>query len=192
MWISPCRYQSINLHHPNTHDFHYTKVLYNNETYIIFFRHRSRTPFKKSECEEIRRIASKFNSIPCHRPCLQGIHQSLVDSPHKEAIMQFFITLGTSQRPSYIQWEYLHPERGCTYHPSPPGHNGRRFANNIFKCIFMNEMFWLSIRISLKFVTKGPFGNKPALVQVVAWRGTGGMPLPEPMVTQFSDAYMRH
>ena len=53
-------------------------------------------------------------------------------------------------------------------------------------------MFWLSIRISLKFVTKGPFDNKPALVQVVAWRGTGGMPLPEPMMTQFSDAYMRH
>ena len=48
------------------------------------------------------------------------------------------------------------------------------------------------IRISLKFVPKGPIDNKSALVQVMAWRRTGDKPLPEPILTQFTDAYMRH
>ena len=61
-------------------------------------------------------------------------------------------------------------------------------ADNIFKYIFLNEI----VRISLKFVPKGPIDNKSALVQVMAWRRTGDKPLPEPMLTQFTDAYMRH
>ena len=37
-----------------------------------------------------------------------------------------------------------------------------------------------------------PIDNKQALVQVMAWRRTDNMPLPEPVLTQFTDAYMRH
>ena len=48
------------------------------------------------------------------------------------------------------------------------------------------------IRISLRFVPKGPIDNKPALVQVMAWHIIGDKPLPEPMLTQFTDAYMRN
>ena len=55
----------------------------------------------------------------------------------------------------------------------PPRQNGRHFADNIFKCIFMNEKFCILIRISLKFVPKGLIDNKSALVQVMAWRRTG-------------------
>ena len=42
----------------------------------------------------------------------------------------------------------------------------------------------ISIQISLKVIPKGPFDNKSALVQVIAWRHTGNKPLPEPMLTQ--------
>ena len=73
---------------------------------------------------------------------------------------------------------------------SPPGQNGRHFADNLFKCIFVNEKFCISIRISLKFVPKGPINNKSALVQVMAWRQTSDKPLPEPMMTQFTDAFI--
>ena len=73
-----------------------------------------------------------------------------------------------------------------------PGQNGCRFTDNIFKCIFMNENFCISIRISPKFAPKGPIDKKSALVQVMAWRRTGDKPLPEPMLTQFTDAYMWH
>ena len=43
----------------------------------------------------------------------------------------------------------------------------------IFKCIFLNEDVWISIKISLKFVPKGPINNIPALVQIMAWRQPG-------------------
>ena len=55
------------------------------------------------------------------------------------------------------------------------------FADNIFKCIFMNEMFCISIQISLKFVLKGPIDNNTALVQIMAWCRKGDKPLSEPI-----------
>ena len=46
--------------------------------------------------------------------------------------------------------------------------NGRHFADSIFKCIFLNENIWIPIKISLKFIPKGPINNIPALVQIMA------------------------
>ena len=60
--------------------------------------------------------------------------------------------------------------------------NGRHFADDIFKCIFLNENAWILIKISLKFVPKGPINNIPALVQIMAWRRLGDKPLSEPIV----------
>ena len=48
------------------------------------------------------------------------------------------------------------------------------------------------IRISLNLVLKGLIDNKSALVQEMAWRQTGDKPIPEPMMTQFTDTYMRY
>ena len=45
-------------------------------------------------------------------------------------------------------------------------------ADDIFKCIFLNEKFCIVIRISLKFVPNGPIDNEWALVQIMAWRFT--------------------
>ena len=44
---------------------------------------------------------------------------------------------------------------------SPPGQNGRHFADDVSICIFMNEKLCIWIRISLKFAPKGSIGNKP-------------------------------
>ena len=63
-----------------------------------------------------------------------------------------------------------------------PRQNGRHFADNIFKCIFLNENVWIPIKISLKFVPKGPVNNIPALVQIMAWRRPGDKSLSEPMM----------
>ena len=41
----------------------------------------------------------------------------------------------------------------------------------------------------MKFASMCPIENSPALVQVMAWRRTGDKPLPEPTLTQFTDAY---
>ena len=64
-------------------------------------------------------------------------------------------------------------------------------ADDIFKCIFMNEKLRILIRISLKFVPKGPIDNKSALVWVMVWHWTGDEPLSEPVLDEFTDAYMR-
>ena len=63
-----------------------------------------------------------------------------------------------------------------------PRHNGCRFTDDTFKCIFLNENAQISIKISLKFVPKGPINNIPALVQIMAWRRSGDKPLSEPMM----------
>ena len=60
--------------------------------------------------------------------------------------------------------------------------NGRHFPDDIFKCIFVNENVWISFKISLKFVPKGPINNIPSLVQIMAWRRPGDKPLSEPMM----------
>ena len=55
-----------------------------------------------------------------------------------------------------------------------------------------NEKFCTLIKMSLKFVPKGPTDNNPALVYNMAWRRIGNKTLSEPMLTKFADAYMRH
>ena len=68
-----------------------------------------------------------------------------------------------------------------------PGQNGRHFADDTFKTIFLNGNIRISINISLKFVPKVPINNIPALVQptrrqAIIWTNDG----------LFTDAYMRH
>ena len=63
-----------------------------------------------------------------------------------------------------------------------PRQHGHHFAYDSFKRIFLNENFGILIKISLKFVHKGPINNIPALVQIMAWRRPGDKPLSEPMV----------
>ena len=63
-----------------------------------------------------------------------------------------------------------------------PRQNGRHFADYIFKCIFFNENASIAIKISQKFVRKGPINNIPALVQIMAWRRPGDKPSSEPMM----------
>ena len=51
-----------------------------------------------------------------------------------------------------------------TFNTLKPWQNGRHLPDDIFKCIFLNENVLITIKISLKFVPKGPINNIPALV----------------------------
>ena len=51
-------------------------------------------------------------------------------------------------------------EENTTINSSAHGQNGRHFAD----AIFVNEKFPILIKISLKFVPKGPIDNNPAVV----------------------------
>ena len=61
---------------------------------------------------------------------------------------------------------------------------GRHFADDTFKCIFLNEDIRISFKISLKFVPQGPINNIAALVQIMAWRRLGDKPLSETMLVR--------
>ena len=71
---------------------------------------------------------------------------------------------------------------GSTFNILRPRQYGRHFADDIFKCISLNENVWIPVEISLKYVPKGPINNIPALVQIMAWRRSGENPLSEPMM----------
>ena len=101
------------------------------------------------------------------------------------------------------------------FNPMRPRQNGGHFADDILKCIFLNENAWIAIKISPKFVHEGsinnipalvqimcpihniptlvqimgPVNNTPALVQIMAWRRPSDKPLSEQMLT---DAYLCH
>ena len=59
-------------------------------------------------------------------------------------------------------------------------------------CIILNENLWISIKIALKFIPKGPVNDITALFQIMAWYLPGGKPLPKPMTVYSTDAYIRH
>ena len=51
--------------------------------------------------------------------------------------------------------------------------NGHHFPDDIFKCIFLNENIWISIKISLKFVPKGPVNNVPPSDEIMVLHPPG-------------------
>ena len=67
-----------------------------------------------------------------------------------------------------------------------------QIAVDIFKCIFLNILFLIKAKFHLSLFLRGPIDNKSSFVQVMAWPRTGDRPLPEPMMTQSTNAYMQH
>ena len=62
-------------------------------------------------------------------------------------------------------WNNFHFSHGPVIITSRPRENDRHFPDDILKCIFLNEKVWIFIKISLKFVPKGPINNILVLVQ---------------------------
>ena len=67
----------------------------------------------------------------------------------------------------------------CKDNSLRPRRNRHHVADDSFICIFLNETLSISIRISPKFIPKGPSNNIPALVQMMDWRRLGDQPLTE-------------
>ena len=65
-----------------------------------------------------------------------------------------------------------------------PRQNGRHFADNILKCVFLKENIWMLLKISLKFVPEVRINNIPVLVKIMAWCRPGDKPLSEPMMVR--------
>ena len=90
-----------------------------------------------------------------------------------------------------VSIRYTFPGSGTHVNSLRPRQNGRHVADDILKCIFLNENIWILTKISVNYVPYGLIDNMAALVQIVAWRRPGDKPLSEPMMGKFGDAYMR-
>ena len=53
-----------------------------------------------------------------------------------------------------------------------PDQNGCHFADDIFKCIFLNENYCILLLISLEFVHRGSTGNISVLILEIHWHIT--------------------
>ena len=94
------------------------------------------------------------------------IMESVIDSQNLIIVSWVFSWLYSIY--VYIKWISL-----SFVNTLRPRHNGLHLPDDILKCIFLNEIVSISIKISLKFVPKGPIDNIPILVQIMAWRRTG-------------------
>ena len=72
-----------------------------------------------------------------------------------------------------------------------PGKVAATWADNIFKCISLNDNVWTLNKISLSRAS-GLSDNMAALVPIMAWCWTGAKPLSEAMLVCCTDAYMRY
>ena len=113
-----------------------------------------------------------------------GIHRWPVNSPHKRPVTRKMFPFDDV----IMRCNPLNPGR---FNASPPGQNGRHFADDIFRCIFVMEKFCILSKISLKFAPWVPIDNNLVLVYIMSWRQID-KPLSEPVLTRFTDAYMRY
>ena len=127
---------------------------------------------------------------------VRGIHRGPVNSPHKLPVMRkmfpfddvimkphhisqcFYIAASdTTSYQSYVKYHFVLciSYRKLVVNTLWPRQNGRHFADNIFKRIFVIGNVWISLKISMKFVPN---------VQIMSWRRPGDWPLSEPMIVR--------
>ena len=88
---------------------------------------------------------------------------------------------------------YMRHSTSFIYPPPPPPTKWPPLCQTtIPNAFFLNENDIIPVYILLKFVPRSPIDNRPALIQIMAWHRTGYKPLFELMLTQVTDAYMRH
>ena len=97
----------------------------------------------------------------------------------KKFIIAFYLHTGFQLTMNWRQCFVSSPEPINTLRPRQ---NGRHFADDTLKRIFVNENVSLSIKISLKFVPLGQINSIPTLVLIMAWRRPGDKPFSEPMI----------
>ena len=129
----------------------------------------------------------KWKQFPRNWPFVRRIHRSPVNSPHKGqwrgALMFSLIYARIHDWANNREAGDLRRHRAhydviiMTYwrllNTLWPRQNDRQCPHDNFKCIFVNENKWILIKISLRFVSKSPMNNIPALVHIMAWRRPG-------------------
>ena len=125
------------------------------------------------------KINMKINHLKCHQN-LPGANELT-----QEALKSYLLLVfqHVQIRPDCHLWSHEYQPGPITlpvwFNTLRPRQNGRHFPDAIFQCIFLNENVWILIKISLKFVPKGPINKIPALLQIMSWPWPGNKPLSE-------------
>ena len=132
--------------------------------------------FLKLNCSEFIRLRKMKTPMPITKSFRRG-----PNILHQKSYTQFIMDIGGDLLKCIDgrQWNF---QICSALNSLRPRQNGRHFADDILKCIFLNENLWIPIKISLKFIPKGPIDNILALVQIMAWRRLGDKPLSEPVM----------
>ena len=115
-----------------------------------------------------------------HNVCCQNSHRLLRQTRAAVTIsstVSFYSQFWDN--PSSLYWT-----QRFAFNTLRPRQNGRHFAEDTPKRIFLNGNVRILIEISLMLVPKGPINNTPALVLIMAWHRTGDKPLSEPMMVR--------
>ena len=131
-------------------------------------------------------IPHRQTYFPKHVHCcmfLAFTREALNSSPNRSHVTMDFICTGINNYGfTFAEYSFLSNETVHCLHTMRPRQNGRHFSDYLFKCIFLNDRLWISIKIPLKLVSKGPVDNIPTLVLITAWCRPGGKPLSEPTI----------
>ena len=131
---------------------------------------------------------SRVNNRKCLKSFVIPFSTESVSSHHRTCSCQLYIVCWWSNSiPLYLRSQYIIWMIETLRHLQ----NCRHFIDDI-QYIFLKGDVFILMRISLRFVPRSLMPNNVALVQVMPWHRTGHKPLPEPMMTQLTDEYMRH
>ena len=110
-------------------------------------------------------IPHRQTYFPKHIHCcmfLAFTREALNSSPNRSHVTMDFICTGINNYGfTFAEYSFLSNETVHCLHTMRPRQNGRHFPDYLFKCIFLNDRLWISIKIPLKLVSKGPVNNIP-------------------------------
>ena len=137
----------------------------------------------------------EWKPFPRYWPFVRGIHRPPVNSPHKGqwrgaamfSLICAWINILVNSREAadlrrhraqydvnVMSWvtllTYEINVKTIPINSLRRNRNRRHFADDIFKCTFLNENEWILLRISLKFVRTVRISNIPALAQIITRR----------------------
>ena len=117
-------------------------------------------------------MVTPCRSYICLRPTLEGLIPHIKSILPKGPYLPCVSMVGRALLAGYA-W-FINPLRWIQNWP--------HFADDISKCIFLNENVWISLKISLKIVPEIPINNISPLGQIMAWHWPGNKPISEPMM----------